>query len=439
MRKVELEIVGIDEKGYAYGFYANKIVYVIYGVPGDVVSVRIRKLRGIKRQPIGTIETILRPSEHRIEPVCKHFGACGGCRFQNIRYDYQLAYKKSMVERTFKKYGIEAEVSDVVPSPTIYNYRNRMDFPVGVREGSLIIGLKELGRWDRVVDLDECHLPSKRCVEVLSLVKRFARERQIEPYNVKTHRGFLRYIVVREGMYTGDMVVCVITRSGALQFNELVDELKGYCSGVVWGINDGLADVSTSEKIVAVHGKELISERVGNLLFFAHPNVFFQTNSYQIPNLVSVVSDFAAGGRLLVDVYSGVGLFSIALASKYDEVLGVELDPNAVNCAKMNREVNAASNVSFIQGYAEETLTSIDKKVDAMVVDPPRSGMSKAVIRNILRLSPGEIIYVSCSAETMARDIKMLYSDYTIEGTVKLIDLFPQTPHVEAVVKLVER
>lgn len=437
---LEVRIIEIDEKGRAYGEINGKKIYVKYGIPGDVLKVKpyfIRKGRRGK-ELWGEIVEIVSSGEGRVEPKCKYFGICGGCRFQDWDYRYQLRYKKNKVLKAFNKFKLDIEITDPIPSPKLWFYRNRMDFPVGYRDGEPIIGLKVYGRWDLVVDLDECHLESEEAIEIIKTVKEFMREYDIKPYDIIKHRGFMRYVVVREGKFTGDRLVSLVTNKGSfIGLDILIERLKELTTGIVWSINPKLTDLSIGEEVIGIYGKDYLNEKIGGIVYYIHPNAFFQTNSYQAEKLVSLAKEYSGGGSTLVDVYSGVGLFSYSLMDRYLEVVSIESDKYSIYSAEINKKNLSADNVVIIEAKAEEYLPKIIGKPDTVIVDPPRPGMSREVKDAILRLEPGEILYFSCNPDSMARDIYILGEKYRIEDKVVPIDMFPHTPHIEVFAKLV--
>jgi len=437
---LEIHVIEIDEKGRAYGEINGKRIYVRYGIPGDGLKVKpyfIRKGRRGK-ELWGEIVEIVSSGEGRVEPKCKYFGICGGCRFMDWDYRYQLRYKRNRVLKAFNKFKLDSEITDPIPSPKLWFYRNRMDFPVGYRDGEPIIGLKVYGRWDLVVDLDECHLESEEAIEIIKTVKEFMREYDIKPYDIIKHRGFMRYVVVREGKFTGDRLVSLVTNKGSfIGLDILIERLKELTTGIVWSINPKWTDLSIGEEVIGIYGKDYLNEKIGGIVYYIHPNAFFQTNSYQAEKLVSLAKEYSGGGSTLVDVYSGVGLFSYSLMDRYSEVVSIEADKYSIYSAEINKKNLSADNVVIIEAKAEEHLPKIIGKPDTLIVDPPRPGMSREVKDAILRLEPGEILYFSCNPDSMARDIYILSEKYRIEDKVVPIDMFPHTPHIEVFAKLV--
>ncbi len=441
---IEVEVVNIDEKGVAYAYYNGRKIRVKYGIPGDRVRVRpyiVRKgRRGRVKELWGDIIEVISPGIGRIEPKCKHFGLCGGCRFQNWDYKHQLIYKKRLVEEAFKRYGMDVDVEDPLPSPKEYYYRNRMDYPVGIIDDSPVIGLKMVGRWDVVVPLEECHLMSMESIEIINKIREFMSRRGIPPYNIFTHEGFMRYVVIREGKYTGERLISLVTAVGPFPWlDELIDILKEDATGIIWSINPRITDLSIGSEIRPLYGNDHLNEEISGFKFYIHPNAFFQTNSYQTVNLVSLVRELAEGGDVLVDVYSGVGLFSFSLANKYSRVYGIEIDEYSIYSAGINLKRYKGRNITILEGAAEDMLSKTPDEPDTVIVDPPRPGLSIKVKEHLLSLKPKEIIYVSCNPTTLARDVEKLSECYSLDGAVKPIDMFPQTPHIECVVRLIRK
>lgn len=445
MREIVVNVSGIDSKGRAYTFHEGKRIYIKYGVPGDILRIRpyaVRKgRRGRNIEYWADVIEVMKPGESRIEPLCSHFGVCGGCRFQNMDYKAQLNYKRWVSEHFFNKvYRLDVELGDVIPSPKIYFYRNRMDFPVGLVDGDVGIGLKMAGRWDVLVPLSECYLMSEEAVEIIKRVREFMVDRGIEPYNIFKHEGLVRYVVVREGKFTGDRLISIVTSDRPFPYiEELVDKLSNYATGIIWSINPTLTDISIGREIRPLYGKDHLEEEIRGVRYHIHPNAFFQTNSYQAVNMVEIVREMASGGSIFMDLYSGVGLFSLQLLDMYSDIIAVEVDEYSIYSAEINVK-RVGGGVSVFKGRVEDVLPLYtDNQPDTVIVDPPRPGLSLDVKRDLLRLKPKEIIYVSCNPETMARDIKYLSDVYDVEGEVRLIDMFPHTPHIELIAKLVVR
>lgn len=438
-----VSVSGIDSKGRAYSYHGGRRIFVKYGVPGDIVRVKIYKVgkgrRGRRAELWGDIIEILRPSDARVKARCSHFGLCGGCRFQNMDYRAQLEYKREVALNFFHKvYKLKVDISDPIPSPKIYFYRNRMDYPAGIVDDRPAIGLKMAGRWDVLVPLNECHLMSLEAIEIIHIVRGFMLRRGLEPYNIFTHEGLVRYVVIREGKFTGDRLISIVTSDNPFPYiDELVDELRRFSTGVIWSINPTLTDISIGREIRPLYGKDYLEEEIRGIRYYIHPNAFFQTNSYQTIKLVEIIRGMASGGDVLMDLYSGVGLFSLQLLDMYREILAVEVDEYSLYSAEINVD-RVGGGVTIFRGRVEDVLPIyIGNQPDTVIVDPPRPGLSRDVKDDLLRLGPKEIIYVSCNPETMARDIKYMSKEYRVDGEILLLDMFPHTPHIELVAKLI--
>ncbi len=439
-----VRIRGLDHRGRIYGVSNGRKIYFHYGIPGETVLAEVTaKPKGRRgREYWGVVKEVLDPSPYRVEPRCRHFGTCGGCRFQDLGYQRQLVIKREMVEEIFDEFNVALPtIHKPIPSPEIWFYRNRMDFPVGIVDGRGVVGLKMLGRWDVVVDLDECFLMSPEAVEIIHRVEEHMEKYGLEPYDIIRQRGFLRYVVVREGKYTGDRLVNFVTYRGGgfIGLDRLITELSDLVTGIVWSVNDTLTDVSVGRDLRPVYGRDFLRERVGGIEFYIHPNAFFQTNSYQANTLVDLARRHASGGSTLLDVYSGVGLFSYTLMDRYDRVVSVEVDEYSVYSAEVVREELGAENVAIIKDRAEDRLTKMSGRFDTVVVDPPRPGLSREVKETLLRMEVGEILYFSCNPLSMARDLEVLSRGYRVSDGLYLIDMFPHTPHIELFARLEPR
>lgn len=434
-----LDIVDIDDKGVGYGYYNRKKINVRYSIPGDKVKVKIKTIRkGRYKEFWGVLIDFISPAQGRITPKCKHFGVCGGCIFQNWDYRYQLNYKKNKVVGAFSSYDLDVSVNEPIPSPKIYYYRNRMDYSVALINSSPVIGLRVAGRWDIIIDLDECHLMSLESVEIIKEIKKFMVKKEIAPYNIFSHKGFMRYVIIREGKFTGERLISLVTNLGPFPYlDELISLLSSYSTGIIWSINPKITDLSIGEEIRPLYGNDHLNEMIKDIIFYIHPNAFFQTNSYQTLNLVNIIYNIVEEGNLLLDLYSGVGLFAFALADKYNQIIGVESDDYSVYSANINKERYGIKHIKFIKDSVENMLSEFKEHPTTVVFDPPRPGISIEAKKYIIKLRPREIIYISCNPFSMARDVNALSETYLVEDSIQPIDMFPQTPHIESIAKLI--
>ena len=409
-------IEGLDAEGMGVLRDGRRVIHVPFTAPEDVVEVR--KWRRRKRKLIAVEFEVVQPSSGRVEPRCPHFGICGGCLLQHLPYESQVEFK---VDKLSKILGMDVEV---IPSPVIYGHRNRIDVVISTKG----IGFRKRGTWWDVVDIDECPVFGKTSGKVLRSLREFIEDHRPGLYEIGKNEGFLRYIVMREGKFTGELMVNLVTSEGSMpeDFHAYFD----YADSIYWSVNRTKSDVSYGE-IERFWRSEFIRERLGDVTYLIHPNSFFQTNSYAAVSLLEEVSKRVEGEKVL-DLYSGVGTFGVDLAKRGFEVEGVEGNPFAVEMARKNADLNGV-NATFRVGLDRDVQDL--SSYDTVVLDPPRSGLHPKLIGKILRDKPGNIVYVSCNPKTLAENLKHLSEGYSVEDVVG-IDMFPHTPHVEAVVKL---
>lgn len=358
--------------------------------------------------------------------VCEHFGKCGGCKYLDFSYENQLKIKVKKVVEIFGK-----EPSEVVKSPKIYFYRNRMDYAVGK---NYEVGLKERGKWYAYVDIENCLLQSEESNKIRNLFREFIKREKLEPYNIFSHKGLVRYLVIREGKFTGERMIHIILTREEEKIKNFLEEIKDLITSFYIGINEKIADVSISEKYSLLYGNKFLREKLSDNIYHILPNTFFQSNSYTAEILIKKVIEFLdiRSDDKIYDLYGGVGTFSIEIA-KYCEVINVESDKDAKICFEESLKANNVK-ANFINEKVEN-LKSID--ATKIVVDPPRSGMHKKAVELVDLSNAKRIIYVSCNPITQFRDIKMM-KNYKLLDYI-LIDQFPFTNHIESIAILEKR
>lgn len=409
-------IEGLSENGMGILRAGRRKLLVPFTAPGDVVVVR--RWRRKKKLLIATDFEVFEASGVREAPKCPYFGACGGCLLQHLPYREQLAFK---ARKLFELLGIEAEV---LPSPVIYGHRNRIDVVVSTSG----IGFRRIGTWWDVVDIEECPVFGEASRRVLGSLREFIEDHRPSLYNIKENSGFLRYIVIREGKFTGELMVNLVTSEGVL--SEEVVGYFDYANSIYWSVNRTQSDVSYGE-VERFWKGEFIREKLEGVTYLIHPNSFFQTNSYQAVNLLKEVANAVEGEKVL-DLYSGVGTFGIYLARKGMRVEGIEINPFAVEMATKTAELNGVEAKFRVGSDREvESLSSYD----TVVLDPPRAGLHPKLIKRLLRDRPETIVYVSCNPKTLAENLGSLREAYKVES-IRGLDMFPHTPHVEVVTKL---
>ncbi len=429
--KLTLRVEKFDERGRGLGNTEAKKTAASFVIPGETVEgVFVGRKQGLaKMAEIKIVEA----SPDRVKTECPHAGVCGGCAWQHVRYGRQVEEKRRMIAEALAPVGVE--VSEIVPAEEIFRHRNRMDFVFGPN-GEL--GLKEPGRWDSHLDLTTCLMLSPEATDVLNAVRAWARTTSHKPWDNRRHEGFLRYVVIREGKFTNERLVTLVTAQGELEKKEeLVAALSPLCTSIVHGINPTITDLSLAQELRPLKGQALLREKIGDVTYRIHPNAFFQTNSRMAGRLLERVRALVLSGphQRLLDLYCGGGFFSLALAKDVASALGVELDPQAIAEAEESAKENGIKNAAYRAEAAEKLSWEIEKP-DIVIVDPPRSGLHPKVKKTLLEKKPPRIVYVSCNYRTLALDLKDLLTAYRAEPAVA-VDLFPHTPHVETVIHLI--
>ena len=453
-QEYELTIESLAYGGKGVARVDDFVIFVKNAIPGQ----KVRALLYRKRKGFGEARPIeiLSESKHAVEPRCHHFPTCGGCKVQQLDYDEQVAQKKQQIENIFRRQaGIENfEVDTVVPADQIFNYRNKMEFtfsnnrwvlpgePEDV-ERDFALGMHIPKRWDKILNIDECHIQPQLGNEILNKVQSLAKELKLKPYDQKTHNGFLRYLAMRFGQNTGDILVNLVTsyeNPDLLQpmVNELIEAFPQVTT-IVNNINTRKADVSYGEYELHLHGKPALEEKIGDLTFEISANSFFQTNTVMAEKLYQTALDGAelSGEEVVFDLYCGTGSISLFLAQKAQEVHGFEVIVSAVEDATRNAVRNGAGNVKFhianLDNFFKFGVGKNYPKPDVVVVDPPRAGMHKFMTNYLPKFKAEKIVYVSCNPTTQARDTEILSMKGYKLKRLTMVDMFPHTPHVETV------
>lgn len=460
--QLELSIEKFADRGKSLSRQDGYVVFVPGGVPGDRVKatlIRKRKSFGEAR-----IDEVLEASPLRTEPRCRYFGTCGGCKWQHVQYPAQLEAKQQSVdEAMIHEGGLSGiPVRPAIGSEAVYGYRNKMEFSFSAERWltkeeiasgdpfnlNFALGLHAPGYFNKVLDLQECHLQSELSARIVNGMRAFALEHEWKPWHIRNHTGYLRHLVIRQAGGTDDLLVNLVTNRYdadrmaelAAYFQEAFPEITSFVNAV----NTGVAQTAFGEEIHTIYGPGLLHDRIGNLVFQIAPNAFFQTNTRQAERLYEVARDAAElrPDDLLYDLYCGAGSISLFVAPHVKHVVGVELVEDAVVNARTNAAANGVENVSFEAGDMLKLLTPEfvrrHGKPDVMIVDPPRAGMHSKVVKQIVDVRPERLVYVSCNPRTQARDIAQMQEAYTADWA-QPVDLFPHTHHVENVVRLTAR
>ncbi len=458
-KRGEILSLTIDDLAYGgegVGRADGYVVFVPGGLPGDRLQVRLVQARS--RFGRGAIEAVIEPSPQRVEAPCPYFGRCGGCRLQHVAYPAQLAYKTKQVADALERLGglRDVPLRPIIGAEEIFGYRNKMEFTVarphrgagteaGSARGGLVVGLHETERYDAVLDIDRCLLQSDRLNALLAEARAFFVDRGLTVYEQDTGEGLLRFLMLREGRHTGELMTNVVTSAPAVsELAPLVARLQAREAGttsVILNVNPKKASVAVGVEEHLLGGRDHIRERVGGLTFRVSANSFFQTNTRQAERLFDLVveSTGLTGTETVIDLYSGTGAISLLLARRARWVYGVELAQAAVDDAGANAAANGITNCTFLAGEVRFVLPSLIAKgvtAEVVVADPPRAGFHPKALHALITLAARRIVYVSCNPTTLARDLgELARGGYRVEW-VQPVDMFPHTPHIEAVARL---
>ncbi|WP_026451997.1 23S rRNA (uracil(1939)-C(5))-methyltransferase RlmD [Aequorivita capsosiphonis] len=458
----DLEVIDAGAKGKAVAKTPDgRVLFIDNAVPGDIVTVQTHKKR--KAYYEGSAISITKASEKRVEPVCPHFGTCGGCKWQNMGYEHQLYYKQKEVEQNLQRIGkIELpECQPILGSAKQYFYRNKMEFSFSdskwltldqIKSGKIIedrnaLGFHIPGMWDKILDLDVCYLQAEPSNAIRDFVKAKAEELNLTFFNTRNQEGFLRTLMLRTTS-TGEVMVLLQffhedEANRKLLLDAVAEEFPQITS-LLYVINSKGNDTLYDQDIQLFYGRDHIFEEMEGLKFKINAKSFYQTNSEQAYELYKITRDFAGlnGEELVYDLYTGTGTIAQFVAKKAKKVIGIESVPDAIEAAKQNAQLNEIDNVEFYVGDMKKVFNqefiNTHGTPDVVITDPPRDGMHGDVVAQLLNLGAGKIVYVSCNSATQARDLALLDSKYKVVK-VQPVDMFPQTHHVENVVLLEKR
>jgi 23S rRNA (uracil1939-C5)-methyltransferase len=452
---VELSIENMAYGGPGVGRLEGLVIFVKGAVPGDRVTAQVLKKK--KDYAEAHLTDILEPSRDRIQAPCPYHGFCGGCQWQHVKYECQLAYKKSHVKEAMARIGSMPEVlvHDVIPSENHYHYRNKMEFSFSDRRWFLphetdaqkndlefALGLHVPGTFHRVIDVEACLLQHETGNQILQEVTKYAKKSGIPAYGLRSHKGFWRFLTLRYSTYFNEWMVNLVTSEKRRDVVEPLAEILCHkienIRTVVNNITARKAAIALGEEEIVLSGPGMIRDKLGPFSFQISANSFFQTNAPGAELLYEKAKEFAGlkGTETVLDLYSGTGTIPIFLSQQAKTVIGMEISESAVLDAQRNCASNGMKNCQFICGDIRERLSELPVKPDLLIIDPPRAGMHKDVLAKVMELGTERIIYVSCNPATMARDVAEMRQDYHV-AEIQPVDMFPQTFHVEAIAKLI--
>ncbi len=455
----DIEILDAGAKGKSIAKAPDgRVIFVNNAVPGDVATIQTYKKR--KSYYEGKAISFSKYSDKRVDPVCEHFGTCGGCKWQSMDYSHQLYFKQKEIENNLKRIGglVLPDISPIIGSSETYFYRNKMEFSFSNNKwltkeqidsdkeipNRNALGFHIPGMWDKILDINKCHLQRDPSNDIRNFVKTSAETLSLTFFNTRKQEGFLRTLMIRTST-TGDlMVVIQFYFEDKLNREQLMDMVANQfpeITSLQYVINSKGNDTIYDQDVICYHGEDHIFEEMEGLRFKINAKSFYQTNSEQAHKLYQITRDFAGltGNELVYDLYTGTGTIAQFVSKLARKVVGVEAVPEAIEAAKENAILNKIDNTFFFTGDMKkifnDTFISDNGTPDVVITDPPRDGMHADVVSQLLKIAPEKIVYVSCNSATQARDLKLMDEHYEVK-IVQPVDMFPQTHHVENVVLL---
>jgi len=457
----KVRITDIGSEGNALARVDNLVVFVPMLIPGDVVDIKVIKKR--KKYLEGVVLKFHEYSPDRIAPRCIHFGVCGGCKWQHLPYKLQLYYKEKQVRDNLIRIGkIDLpDISPIIGSSEIFLYRNKLEYTFSDKrwltkeevisdkkfEKEDALGFHIPGLFDKVLDIDECHLQPEPSNSIKNAVRQYSHDNNLEFFDLREQKGFLRNIVIRNSLEGKVMVIVVFFHEDVEKRNGLLEYLASsfpQITSLLYVINSKRNDSLSDQNPILYKGDDHLVEEMDGLKFRVGPKSFYQTNTRQALELYRIARDFAGltGKEIVYDLYTGTGTIANYVAAFAKKVIGIEYVDEAVQDAKLNSEINGIHNTVFFSGdmkdILSETFFTSHGIPDVIITDPPRAGMHEDVIKIIASAKPERIVYISCNPATQARDIQLFSDGYSVVS-VQPVDMFPHTHHVENVILLKRR
>lgn len=454
-----IEVIDAGAKGKTIGKAPDgRVIFMTNTVPGDIVDVQTTKKR--KSYFEGKATHFHSLSDKRVTPECQHFGTCGGCKWQHMGYEHQLFFKQKEVENNLRRIGhLELpEVSPILGSENQYFYRNKMEFSFSdsrwlsleelqsdiIFEDKNALGFHIPGMWDKILDIEKCHLQADPSNAIRLKTRDFAIKNNITFFNPRNQFGMLRTLMIRTSSIGEIMVLVQFFENDQAKRDLLLNHLQETfpeITALLYVINSKQNDTIYDQEVICHSGRDHIFEEMEGLKFKINPKSFYQTNSEQAYELYKITREFAGltGEELVYDLYTGTGTIAQFVAKKAKKVVGIESVPEAIKDAKSNAENNHIKNVDFFVGDMKnvfnEAFITANGIPDIIITDPPRDGMHKDVVQQIMNIAPQKVVYVSCNSATQARDLALMKETYKVIK-VQPVDMFPQTHHVENIVLL---
>ncbi|SYZ74336.1 RNA methyltransferase, TrmA family [Candidatus Zixiibacteriota bacterium] len=442
-RNIEAQITDLAFDGKAVGQIDGKITFFDSGLPGETVRGEVTRKKA--RYNYARVSQLLVKSPDRIDAPCRHFEICGGCTWQDLNYEKQLFYKRKQVVDCLRHIGHldNVPIGEIIGAGSQFFYRNKMEFSFNTDpEQGFVLGLHRRGQFDRIFDINQCLLQSENSNRITVWFRQFVEEKKIPVYNIIDHSGFVRFLVIREGKNTEQVMLNIVTADGDMPYlDELISEatsLVPSITTIVQNINSAKANIARGDREKILFGPGFIEEKLFEYTFRIYPNSFFQTNTYQAERLYGLIYDMLEPSKddLMLDLYCGAGTIGICAAGRVGSVIGVELEPAAIRAARENADLNNIGNIVFHIDSVQNILMQkrgIFDSASCAVIDPPRAGLHPKALKYLAELALPRLAYVSCNPATFARDAAFLMqAGYKIID-ITPIDMFPHTMHIELV------
>lgn len=440
LKKVELKCESLNDRGLGLVQYGKEKLEVPNFLPKEVGIFSLDEEK--KYQKLKLLK-LLKISSSRIEVKCDIFNNCGGCQLLHMKYEDQIAFKQDLVEKCFKSENLPTKIDTIIKADKLTEYRNKMQVAFKYREGKIVCGFYE-EESHRIIHLNNCLVQSKIQNEIVKYIQQLMQQLKLTPYNEDKRTGLIRFALIREAHVTKELMVIIVTNGemfpGRSEFVKRLRAKFPEITTIIQNVNNRKTSIILGEEERVLYGKGYIEDYLSGIKFKISTKTFFQINPEQTEKLYSKVEEYAAltGTELVVDAYCGVGTIGMVLAQKAKQVIGVELNKQAVSNASANAYANKIHNVKFYCADATEFLKQMAKDkvaVDIIVMDPPRSGSTTEFLNAINELKPQKVIYVSCDPTTLVKDLKLLIPNYKIVNKT-IVDMFVGTYHVETVVLL---
>ena len=443
-QELELTVDSLAYGGNGVARLNGFVVFVRRGLPGDRVRARVTKVQRRHAEALAT--EVIEAGPNRVDAPCAHYPACGGCRFQDLAYEAQIAAKAAQVADALGRLGgiPEPPLESILPAEDVFHYRNKLEYSFTQLEDGPTLGFHKAGRWDEVLEVERCWLTTDGGNAIRNAVRAWAREERLVAYDQAEQNGYLRHLVVREGRNTGQVLVQLVTAAGEkFDTGQFVDVLRRFAEvrSIHWSVNNSAAEV-TNLPTRLLWGEEAIEEELCGLRFRVRPNAFLQTNTRMAERIYALAREFAAltGRETVYDLYCGIGTIGLTLSADALTVWGIDVSEESIACALENADLNGITNAAFFAGNVGQSLEELRERTgdpDVVVVDPPRAGLAGKALRRLGEIGAPRIVYVSCNPTTLASDSKRLRLDYGYELVrARPVDMFPHTPHVETVALL---